>query len=68
MSKPARLYKVEEPHNISPLMKGDWLYIHPVAIILAGIIAIVLIGALLFAISGGCAVESGVGRNLAATL
>ena len=61
MNRPARLGKVEEP---KPMV----LFIHPAAIIIAGLIAVMIIGALLFAISGGCAVESGVGRNLAATL
>ena len=59
--KPARLGKIEEP---KPMV----LFIHPAAIIIAGLITVMIIGALLFAISGGCTVESGVGRNLAATL
>ena len=68
MSKPARLYKVEEPRNVSPLMNSSWMFLHPAAIIIAGFITVILIGALLFAISGGCTVESGVGRNLMANL
>lgn len=61
MSKPARLGKVEEP---KPMM----LFIHPVAIILAGLIMVLILSALVFAVSGGSAVESGGMRNFLANI
>ena len=48
----ARLGKVEEPKPMT-------LYIHPVAILLAGLIVLLILSALVFAVSGGSAVESG---------
>ena len=52
----ARLGKVEEPKPMT-------LYIHPVAILLAGLIVLLILSALVFAVSGGSAVESGGMRN-----
>ena len=66
MSKPARLHK-EEPRNVPPVL-SSWMFIHPAAIIIAILIGIGILSALLFAINGGCTVESGVGRNLMANL
>lgn len=59
--QPARLARVEEPKPVNTI-----IFLHPAAIIIAGLITVMLIGALLFALNGGCAVESGVGRNFIA--
>ena len=55
MSK-ARLGKVEEPKPMT-------LFIHPVAILLAGLVLLLILSALVFAMNGGSAVESGGMRN-----
>ena len=69
MSKPARLYKVEEPRNISPLMNNSgWVLLHPAAILIALLIMVILLSALVFAVSGGSAVESGGMRNFLANV
>ena len=60
--QPVRLGKIEEPKPLNTTI----LFLHPAAIILAGLITVMIIGALLFALNGGCAVESGVGRNFLA--
>lgn len=61
---PARLGKVEDH---SPLMNFEsWMLLHPAAIVLGLILVMFFSGALLFALSGGCAVESGVPRNFIA--
>lgn len=59
---PVRLAKIEEPKPLSTTI----LFLHPAAFVIAGLITIMLIGALMFALNGGCAVESGVGRNFIA--
>ena len=59
MSKPARLGRIEEPE---PMV----LFLHPAAIIIAGLIALLIVSALLFAVSGGSAVDSGGMRNFLA--
>ena len=67
MSKtPARLGKVE--NNVSPLMNlGSWVLLHPAAIVLGLILIMFFSGALLFAVTGHAAVESGSMRNFIAT-
>lgn len=67
MSKtPARLGKVED--NVSPLIDFEsWVLLHPTAIILAVFFSIFICGALLFALTGHAAVESGTMRNFIAT-
>ena len=67
MSKtPARLGKVED--NVSPFMNlGSWVLLHPAAIFLAIGFSILIGGALLFAITGHSAVESGSMRNFIAS-
>ena len=65
MSKPARLHKKEEI-NVSPFNFGGWMLLHPTAIILAGIFFMLIIGALIFAITGHSVVESGSMRNFLA--
>ena len=60
MSKPARLGRIEEPE---PMV----LFLHPAAIIIAGLIVLLIISALLFAVNGGSAVDSGGMRNFLAT-
>ena len=67
MSKtPARLGKVED--NVSPLIDFEsWVLLHPTAIFLAVFFSIFICGALLFALTGHAAVESGTMRNFIAT-
>ncbi|MBQ2637242.1 MAG: hypothetical protein IJG09_11205 [Methanobrevibacter sp.] len=67
MSKtPARLGKVED--NVSPFMNlGSWVLLHPTAIILAVFFSIFICGALIFAVTGHAAVESGSMRNFIAS-
>lgn len=60
MSKPARLGRIEESE---PMV----LFLHPAAIIIAGLIILLIISALLFAVNGGSAVDSGGMRNFLAT-
>lgn len=59
MSKPARLGRIEEPE---PMV----LFLHPAAIIIAGLIILLIVSALLFAVNGGSAVDSGGMRNFLA--
>ena len=56
MNRPARLGKTEEPKPMT-------LFLHPVAILIAGLIIMLILSALVFACSGGSAVESGGMRN-----
>ena len=60
MSRPARLGKIEEP---KPMV----LFLHPAAIILAGLVIVLVVSALMFAVTGHAAVESGSMRNFLAT-
>ena len=55
-TKPARLGKVKEPKPMT-------LYLHPVAILLAGLVILLILSALVFALTGGSAVDSGGMRN-----
>lgn len=61
--KPVRLAKVEEPKPLSSMM-----FIHPATVIIAGLIMVVILSALIFAVSGGSAVESGGMRNFLANI
>ena len=63
MNKPVRLGKVEEPKPLSSMM-----FIHPATVIIAGLIMVVILSALIFAVSGGSAVESGGMRNFLANI
>lgn len=67
MSKqPARLYPKQD--NTSPLiMDYGWILLHPVTILITLLIIGILCSALVFAISGGSAVESGGMRNFLAS-
>ena len=58
--KPARLDK-NTKENMNPIL------LNPAAIILAGIIIMVILAALVFAVTGHAAVESGGLRNFLAT-
>ena len=61
MSKqPVRLGKVSEPKPMT-------LFLHPVAILIAGLIIMLIMSALVFAVTGHAAVESGSMRNFLAT-
>lgn len=63
---PARLGKVED--NVSPLMNFEsWVLLHPTAIIIAIFFSIFICGALVFAVTGHAAVESGNMRNFIAS-
>lgn len=66
MKEPARLYKVEDPS--SPLMDDfeRWILLHPSAIIIGIAIALLLLSALTFAVTGHATVESGGMRNFIA--
>ena len=68
MSKqPVRLHKVEDNH-VSPLLNNSgWIFLHPAAIIIAMLITVIILSALVFAVSGGSAVESGSMRNFLAS-
>ena len=58
--RPARLGKIEEPKPMT-------LFLHPAAIILAGLVIVLVVSALMFAVTGHAAVESGSMRNFLAT-
>lgn len=60
--KPARLGKQQEI-NVSPFNFSGWMLLHPTAILLAGLIIMLIVSALIFAVNGGSAVESGSMRN-----
>ena len=60
MSRPARLGKIEEPKPMT-------LFLHPAAILLAGLVIVLVVSALMFAVTGHAAVESGGMRNFLAT-
>ena len=61
MSKqPVRLGKVSEPKPMT-------LFLHPAAFILAGLVIVLVVSALMFAVTGHAAVESGGMRNFLAT-
>ena len=60
MSRPARLGKIEEPKPMT-------LFLHPAAILIAGLIIMLIMSALVFAVTGHAAVESGSMRNFLAT-
>ena len=63
--EPARLYKVQD--NVSPLMNFEsWVLLHPTAIIIAVFFSIFICGALVFAVTGHAAVDSGGMRNFIA--
>ena len=66
MSKqPVRLAKVET--DDTPLINlNSWVLMHPAVIIIAVFIMVILLSALVFAVSGGSAVESGAMRNFIA--
>ena len=63
MNKPVRLGKVEDPKPLPRMM-----FIHPATVIIAGLIMVVILSALIFAVSGGSAVESGGMRNFLANI
>ena len=67
MSKgPARLHK--QTDNVSPLIDFEsWVFLHPAAIVIAIAFMVVIISALMFAVTGHAAVESGSMRNFLAT-
>lgn len=67
MSKgPVRLHK--QPDNVSPLLNFEnWVFLHPVAIIIAIMFMVLIVSALMFAVTGHAAVESGSMRNFLAT-
>lgn len=60
--QPARLHKQQD---VSPNLNG--LLLHPIAIIIAMMFGIVILSALVFAVTGHAAVESGSMRNFLAT-
>lgn len=69
MKQPVRLHKVEEPRNAPPLFDNvGWMFIHPAAMLIALLIAVVICSALVFAVTGGSAVESGGMRNFIANI
>ena len=60
-NQPVRLAKVEDD---TPLINlNSWVLLHPAVIIIAVFIMVILLSALVFAVSGGSAVESGGMRN-----
>lgn len=62
---PARLGKVED--QVSPLMNFEsWVLLHPAAILLAIGFSILIGEALIFAVTGHAALESGGMRNFIA--
>ena len=63
MKEPARLYKVENPE---PMDFGNMMLLHPTAIIIGISISLFLALALIFAITGHSAVDSGGLRNFIA--
>jgi len=65
-NQPVRLAKVEDD---TPLINlNSWVLLHPAVIIIAVFIMVVLLSALVFAVSGGSAVESGGMRNFLANV
>ena len=64
MKEPVRLGKVE---NTAPLMDFEmWILLHPSAVIMGMGITLLILGALVFAVTGHSAVESGGMRNFIA--
>ena len=65
-NQPVRLAKVEDD---TPLINlNSWVLLHPAVIIIAVFIMVILLSALVFAVSGGSAVESGGMRNFLANV
>jgi len=65
-NQPVRLAKVEDD---TPLINlNSWVLMHPAVIIIAVFIMVILLSALVFAVSGGSAVESGGMRNFLANV
>ena len=65
-NQPVRLAKVEDD---TPLINlNSWVFMHPAVIIIAVFIMVILLSALVFAVSGGSAVESGGMRNFLANV
>lgn len=63
--EPARVYRVEEPQPIIDF--ESFILLHPSAIIMGLGIVILIIGALIFALTGHAAVDSGGMRNFFAS-
>ena len=66
MKEPVRLGKVE--NTTPPLMDFEmWILLHPSAVIMGMGIVLLILGALIFAITGHSAVDSGGMRNFIAS-
>jgi hypothetical protein len=66
MKQPARLHKVERVSLLDDDFE-TWILLHPAAVLIGIGIAILLGGALVFAVTGNSTVESGAMRNFIAT-
>lgn len=64
MKEPVRLHKVEQ--NNYSFDFGRWMLLHPSTILIGIGIAVFLVGALVFAVTGHAAVDSGGMRNFLA--
>lgn len=65
--EPVRLYK-NANNDVSPLFDlENWVLLHPVTLLIAIIIGIVIVSSLVFAVTGHAALESGGMRNFIAT-